>query len=114
MYKTPDGKEIFVIDGHIHFWDGSPENQANIHGKQFIEHLPIPPATPPERANIEALVMQLIAANDAAQVARVPHQKTLHERNAAALRDQIEGLVTALFGLSPADMALARAVPIPA
>lgn len=84
------------------------------HGKQFIEHLPIPPATPPERANIEALVMQLIAANDAAQVARVPHQKTLHERNAAALRDQIEGLVTALFGLSPADMALARAVPIPA
>ncbi|MCR8550324.1 amidohydrolase [Salipiger sp. P9] len=37
MYKTPDGKEIFVLDGHTHFWDGSPENQANIHGKQFID-----------------------------------------------------------------------------
>ena len=37
MYKTPDGKEIFVIDGHTHFWDGSPANQANIHGKQFVE-----------------------------------------------------------------------------
>ena len=33
----PEGKEIFVVDGHTHFWDGSPENQNNIHGKQFIE-----------------------------------------------------------------------------
>ena len=37
MYVTPEGKEIFVVDGHIHYWDGSPENQRNIHGKQFIE-----------------------------------------------------------------------------
>src|SRR5690606_37548151 len=37
MYITPEGKEIFVIDGHTHFWDGSPENQRNIHGKQFVE-----------------------------------------------------------------------------
>jgi uncharacterized protein len=37
MYKTKDGEEIFVIDGHTHFWDGSPANQKNIHGKQFIE-----------------------------------------------------------------------------
>lgn len=37
MYKTPDGKEIFVVDGHVHYWDGSPENQLNIHGKQFID-----------------------------------------------------------------------------
>ena len=37
MYVTPEGKEIFVVDGHTHFWDGSPENQRNIHGKQFIE-----------------------------------------------------------------------------
>ena len=84
------------------------------HGKQFIKHLPIPPATPAERADIEALVAQLIAANDAAQAARVPHQKTLHERNAAALRDQVEGRVSRLFELSAADMALARAVPTPA
>ena len=37
MFKTPEGKEIFVLDGHTHFWDGSPENQRNIHGKQFVE-----------------------------------------------------------------------------
>ncbi|MEO0822344.1 MAG: amidohydrolase family protein [Pseudomonadota bacterium] len=37
MYRTPDGKEIFVIDGHIHYWDGSPENHRNVHGKQFID-----------------------------------------------------------------------------
>jgi predicted TIM-barrel fold metal-dependent hydrolase len=37
MYVTPEGKEVFIVDGHIHHWDGSPENQRNIHGKQFIE-----------------------------------------------------------------------------
>jgi hypothetical protein len=37
MYTTAKGEEIFVIDGHTHFWDGSPANQKNIHGKQFIE-----------------------------------------------------------------------------
>lgn len=37
MYKTESGEEIFVIDGHVHFWDASPANQRNIHGKQFID-----------------------------------------------------------------------------
>ena len=37
MYKTPDGEEIFIIDGHTHMWDGSPDNQRNVHGKQFVE-----------------------------------------------------------------------------
>lgn len=83
------------------------------HGKQFIEHLPIPPATPAQRAEIEALVGQLLDANDAAVAARTPRHKTLHERNAAALRDQIEVCVGNLFGLSAADLALAKAVPIP-
>jgi hypothetical protein len=31
MYRTAKGEEIFVIDGHTHFWDGSPANQKNIH-----------------------------------------------------------------------------------
>jgi methylase of polypeptide subunit release factors len=84
------------------------------HGKQFIEHLPVPPATPAQRAEIEALVGQLIGANDAALAARMPHQKTLHERNAAALRDQIEARVSVLFGLSLVDLKHASAVPIPA
>jgi len=36
MYEK-DGERYFVVDGHIHFWDGSPENQANKYGKGFIE-----------------------------------------------------------------------------
>jgi predicted TIM-barrel fold metal-dependent hydrolase len=36
MY-TKDGVSYFVVDGHTHFWDGSPANQANIHGTQFID-----------------------------------------------------------------------------
>jgi predicted TIM-barrel fold metal-dependent hydrolase len=37
MYVTPNGEEIFVIDGHTHFWDGSPANQSNRHGQEFID-----------------------------------------------------------------------------
>lgn len=36
MYEK-DGEKYFVVDGHIHFWDGSPENWKNVHGQQFIE-----------------------------------------------------------------------------
>ncbi|CAN5252847.1 amidohydrolase family protein [soil metagenome] len=36
MYKK-DGESYFIVDGHVHFWDASPENQRNIHGKQFID-----------------------------------------------------------------------------
>jgi type I restriction-modification system DNA methylase subunit len=84
------------------------------HGKQFIEHLPIPSSTVAQRAEIERLVGEVIAANDAANVARTPHQRDVHERNANALRDQIEGIVTQIFALSVTDMAVIRAVPIPA
>ncbi len=37
MYRTKDGEDIFIIDGHVHFWDASPANQKNEHGKQFID-----------------------------------------------------------------------------
>jgi hypothetical protein len=37
MYRTADGEEIFIIDGHTHLWDGSKENLKNIHGQQFID-----------------------------------------------------------------------------
>jgi type I restriction-modification system DNA methylase subunit len=84
------------------------------HGKQFIEHLPIPSSTVAQRTEIERLVGDVVAANDAADVARTPHQRDVHERNANALRDQIEGIVTQIFALSDADMAVIRAVPIPA
>ncbi|MCQ6267786.1 amidohydrolase [Fictibacillus sp. WQ 8-8] len=36
MYRTSDGEDIFIIDAHIALWDGSPENQLNRHGEEFI------------------------------------------------------------------------------
>lgn len=36
MYTAPDGEQYFIIDGHIHFWDGSKENQRNRHGEEFV------------------------------------------------------------------------------
>jgi predicted TIM-barrel fold metal-dependent hydrolase len=37
MYKTKSGEEIFIVDGHVHLWDGSKANQRNVHGAQFID-----------------------------------------------------------------------------
>jgi len=37
MYRGPDGTAYYVVDGHVHFWDGSPANQKNVYGKGFIE-----------------------------------------------------------------------------
>lgn len=84
------------------------------HGKQFIDNLPLPPANDAQRNEIEDLVAQIIAANDAAAAVRLPHQKNLHERNASALRSQLEDYVSGLFGLSSKDVELIRAVPVPA
>jgi len=36
MYQSPDGESYFIVDGHIHNWDASPENQANKYGEGFI------------------------------------------------------------------------------
>ncbi|MGH8962439.1 MAG: amidohydrolase family protein [Acidimicrobiales bacterium] len=36
MYSK-DGENYFVVDSHIHFWDGSDENCKAIQGHQFIE-----------------------------------------------------------------------------
>lgn len=83
------------------------------HGKQFIENLPIPIPTDPERTAIEALVVQMIDAMASVAAARTPQQKTIRKRQADDLRTQIETRVTNLFGLSTADMDLVRAVPVP-
>jgi predicted TIM-barrel fold metal-dependent hydrolase len=37
MFKTQTGEEIFVIDGHVHNWDGRRANCRNVHGQQFID-----------------------------------------------------------------------------
>jgi uncharacterized protein len=36
MFRTARGDEVFIIDGHLHLWDASPENQANKYGTGFI------------------------------------------------------------------------------
>lgn len=36
MY-TKDGNSYFIVDAHVALWDARPENQRNIHGKQFID-----------------------------------------------------------------------------
>jgi predicted TIM-barrel fold metal-dependent hydrolase len=37
MYRNDAGEDVFVIDCHSHFWDASPENQANRYGRGFID-----------------------------------------------------------------------------
>jgi predicted TIM-barrel fold metal-dependent hydrolase len=37
MFRTTAGEDIFVIDGHMHFWDASPGNQKNKYGKGWID-----------------------------------------------------------------------------
>jgi predicted TIM-barrel fold metal-dependent hydrolase len=37
MFITESGDEIFVIDGHVHLWDASPENTKNRYGEEFIK-----------------------------------------------------------------------------
>lgn len=83
------------------------------HGKQFIEDLPVPIPSDADSATIDALVVRLIAAYSDIATARTPHDKTLYERQAADLRQQIEAHITQLFGLTSADMDIVRAVPIP-
>ncbi|MEV0073124.1 MULTISPECIES: amidohydrolase family protein [unclassified Amycolatopsis] len=36
MYSK-DGEKYFILDAHVALWDARPENQRNIHGKQFID-----------------------------------------------------------------------------
>ena len=35
MYRE-NGDEIFVVDGHMHFWDANPENWRNEYGEGWI------------------------------------------------------------------------------
>lgn len=83
------------------------------HGKQFIEDLPVPTPDAADRAVIEALVVRLIAAHSDLAAARTPHDRTLFERQAFDLRQQVETNITRLFGLAPTDMDIVRAVPVP-
>jgi hypothetical protein len=66
MYKH-DGQDIFVIDGHTHFWDARPANWRNQYGESWIEcffayhsrstvSVTLPPhCGPPARCDVLAL-----------------------------------------------------------
>jgi type I restriction-modification system DNA methylase subunit len=84
------------------------------HGKQFIGPIPIPLASEQDRIAIEQLVGRLIDTLQAAKSARTPHERQLQEREAVNLRSQVEAAVSELYGLTPADVQIARAVPVPA
>jgi type I restriction-modification system DNA methylase subunit len=83
------------------------------HGKQFIENLPIPIPSDHQREEIEIWIGELIEANSTLAAARTPHEKTLNARRVQTLRKRIEAQITELFGLSPSDMDIVQAVPIP-
>jgi predicted TIM-barrel fold metal-dependent hydrolase len=36
MYEK-SGEKFYIVDGHVHIWDGRESNLKNIHGKQFID-----------------------------------------------------------------------------
>lgn len=84
------------------------------HGKQFIENLPVPIAAETQRTEIEERVTTLIATIDRLSATRIPHERTRKEREVAALRNEIENRMSAVFGLSEADMRTVQAVPVPA
>jgi hypothetical protein len=83
------------------------------HGKQFIENLPVPIPTENERTEIDALVTSLIAVFDELSGLRIPRERQRKMREAIDLRADIENRVSAILGLSPADLAALRAVPVP-
>ena len=84
------------------------------HGKQFIENLPTPIPTAPEREAVERMVAGLIDALDAIRASRTPQERVVRVRQANELRARIEEHVSALFGLSPEEIEVIRAVPPPA
>lgn len=83
------------------------------HGKQYIEGLPMPLPVPQVRSTIEQLVRELLDALEDARTLATPHQRQLNERHVQDLKMRIEAGVTAVFGLTNADMDIVRAVPIP-
>ena len=83
------------------------------HGKQYIEHLPVPPHTLEEKQNIAELVRKAIEVGEACDAAKLPQQQTKLGRSFDRLKQLIEENVTKLYGLSDDELALIKDVPIP-
>lgn len=83
------------------------------HGKQFIENLPIPKPEDAAQQEVEGMVAALINLLDEWGAARIRRERVRKEREATALRREIEERMSAVFGLSEEDMETVRAVPVP-
>ena len=83
------------------------------HGKQFIETLPIPVPGEETKAEIEALVVELIGMRDELALARTPQQRTRLNRSIDDLRQQIDHNVSRVFGLTNNELAIVNSVPVP-
>lgn len=83
------------------------------HGKQFIENLPVPVPGAAQRAAVDAKVRTLIAAIHDLKAARTRREQTRKEREVHELRDEINNIVSTVFGLTAEDMTTIDSVPIP-
>lgn len=83
------------------------------HGKQFIENLPIPVPEEAQRDIVESKTAELIVAIDDLAAARTPRARMRKEREVNELRSELDRMVSAVFGLSAADMTTIDAVPVP-
>lgn len=83
------------------------------HGKQFIQSLPIPDPGAAVRAEIDAIVTELVQHFDELEALRLPAQRDRKERDIAHLRVRIEDRITSSFGLTVDELAAVKAVPIP-
>lgn len=83
------------------------------HGKQFIEHLPVPSYTVKEKEEIASLVRKVIDVSAARDKAILPRDITKLDRIFKQLKNRIEQQVTSLYGLTDEEMISVREVPIP-
>ena len=83
------------------------------HGKQFIEHLPIPNISRALKNKIATLVIKLIECNELLNQTIIPHKTVLLERKCNNLRSSIEDKVSLLLGLSKEELLIIKEMPIP-
>lgn len=84
------------------------------HGKQFIQVLRVPDASDERKREIDDLVQRTVRINSKAVAAKTPAVRVAKEREAEALRLRIEGVMTEVYGLTEEELAIVRAVPVPA
>ena len=62
---------------------------------------------------IENLSYRIVAANDDLTRARTPHNVTRSQRAIQDLRNELEALISEMFGLTEAELDILRSVPVP-